>query len=175
MAGKVEKSFEVAGKNVRLVFKLIGHGAKREMLDYFGKYGISRESGALSDIDIPIGLLQNIVLRRAIDSLEVGGRPVKFESLYVAEDLPSIGLGEEDDDVDLYEEILNLIVREPGNRWLGRKYPYMIVFGQFLATEGEEEEEDEDGEDPLEETDTPTVMQFSGSNLKEAESQSQST
>lgn len=157
---------------------------KRDLRNYFSNYSLERETGMFEGVDIPAGAIEDIVVRRGLKSMKVGNEEIQFTSNSPIDDYPDIGMGDEEDDVDLYEEVLKTIVDK--NRFLARQYPFNLVFAQYLALVNMEKKEKEEkvekgggqkadeqttevGEDPTPSPeDTPTARRISGSELSQA-------
>jgi len=119
--------------NTRVIIEVnrLKHAVKRDLRNYFSNYSLERETGFFEGVDIPAGAIEDIVVRRGLNKLTVAGDEVKFESNSPIDDYPDIGMGDEDEDTDLYEEVLKTIVDR--NRFLARQYPFSMVFAQYLA------------------------------------------
>ena len=157
---------------------------KRDLRNYFSNYSLERETGMFEGVDIPAGAIEDIVVRRGLKKMVVGGEEVQFTSNSPIDDYPDIGMGDEEGDVDLYEEVLKTIVDK--NRFLARQYPFNLVFAQYLALVNQEKKEAEDkvakatgqaadeqdsevGPDPTSSPeDTSIVQRISGSELSQA-------
>jgi hypothetical protein len=158
---------------------------KRDLRNYFSNYSLERETGMFEGVDIPAGAIEDIAVRRGLKRMEVAGHEVQWTSNSPIDDFPDIGMGDEEGDIDLYEEVLKTIVDK--NRFLARSYPFSMVFAQYLALvnqdkkdaeekaekaggdKADEQPEDEVGENPTESPEvTPTVQRISGSELSGA-------
>lgn len=159
----------ISGRAVVITTKSLNHAIKKRMRNYFGKYGIGQETGRFEDIDIPIGGIEGIAINEGLVGMRVGTSEVNFKNVDKVEDFPAIGMGGEEDELDLYEEVLKAIVNTPGNKFLAVKYPFMMVFAQYLETDEEEEESDEvnptQTSTQSENQDTSGVTRLSGSEL----------
>lgn len=121
---------------VKIEVKRGNHGIKRALRDFFQNYSLEQETGTFDGIDIPAGSIESLVVRRTLENVYVNGNLVQFVSNDPIDDLPDIGMGDEEDDIDLYVEILKTCV--DANRYLARKYPYNMVFAQYLAMVNED-------------------------------------
>lgn len=166
----------IENRAVVITTRPVKHSIKKRMRNYFGKYGIGQETGRFEDIEIPIGGIEGIAIDESLTGLRVGTTDVKFTSPDKVDDFPLIGMGGEEDEPDLYEEVLKAIIATPGNRFLAVKYPFLMVFGQYLAEEEAEaqefdsDEDDEEGKATQTSTNSETegtsgVTRLSGSEL----------
>ncbi len=166
MAKSFTEDFPIGKFNVKVEVNRLGHGIKPELKNYFGRYGLDPESGTFDDINIPTGTIESIVFKRAVKSLRIGNDVIKFASANPIDDLPEdVGMGDEEDELDLLEEIFKRIVIH--NRFLVRKAPYVLVFAQYAPQEVTEEEDPTPSESEANQEDTSTATRFSASDLKE--------
>lgn len=179
------RRFDVGNIAVVLEVNRLKQAVKRDLRNYFSNYSLERETGMFEGVDIPAGAIEDIVVRRGLKSMRVGNEDIQFTSNSPIDDYPDIGMGDEEDDIDLYEEVLKTIVDR--NRFLARQYPFNLVFAQYLALVNMEKKEKEEkveksggpkadeqddsvvGQDPTPSpTDTSTVQRISGSELSQA-------
>lgn len=178
------RRFDVGNVAVALEVNRLKQAVKRDLRNYFSNYSLERETGMFEGVDIPAGAIEDIVVRRGLKSMRVGNEDIQFTSNSPIDDYPDIGMGDEEDDIDLYEEVLKTIVDR--NRFLARQYPFNLVFAQYLALVNQEkkateqkaekaggppadEQESEVGPDPTTSPqDTSTVQRISGSELSQA-------
>lgn len=125
------RSFVIGNINVVLEVNRLKQAVKRDLRNYFSNYSLERETGMFEGVDIPAGAIEDIVVRRGLEKMTVAGEEIQFTSNSPIDDYPDIGMGDEEDDVDLYEEVLKTIVDK--NRFLARQYPFNLVFAQYLA------------------------------------------
>lgn len=156
------ENFEIGNTNIELKLRRLSHGIKPQLRNYFGRYGIDQDSGAFDDLTLPIGTIETIVFKNAVAEITVGTEKVRFRSANPVDDLPDIGMGDEEDEPDLYEEIMKRIVRH--NPFLAKKAPFLLVFAQYLDDEELAQEVDptsQDGEEK--EAASSTVQRIAGS------------
>ncbi len=186
MAEKYYRSprpLQIGNVGVNIKVRRLSHGVKRDLRNYFSNYALERETGMFEGIDIPAGAIEDLVVRRGLEELEVAGKVVQFNSSSPIDDLPDLGMGDEEGDIDLLEEILKTIV--DSNRFLARKYPFNMVFAQYFGLvqsdkrKYEQKHENEtgaradrtDGEHEVgpnpttSQEDTPTVERIGGSSM----------
>ena len=181
------RSFDIGNIAVVLEANRLKQAVKRDLRNYFSNYSLERETGMFEGVDIPAGAIEDIVVRRGLKLMKVGGEEIKFESNSPIDDYPDIGMGDEEDDIDLYEEVLKTIVDK--NRFLARQYPFNLVFAQYLALVNadkkdyeekiekaggakadEQKDVSEVGPDPTPSPEgTSTVQRISGSELSKAQ------
>lgn len=177
------RDIQIGNQRVEINVKRLSHAVKRDLRNFFSNYALERETGMFEGIEIPAGAIEDLVVRRGLEELVVGTQTVQFNSPSPIDDFPDVGMGDEDDSTDLYEEVIKTIV--DSNRFLSRIYPFNMVFAQYMASvnrdkqtyETEQAEKtgakpdrvDPDnvvGPNPTESPeDTPTVMQLSGSDI----------
>lgn len=177
------RPLQIGNVGIEIKVNRLSHAVKRDLRNHFSNYALERETGMFEGIEIPAGAIEDIVVRRGLAELSEGGRLVQFSSSSPIDDFPDIGMGDEDGDTDLYEEVLKTIV--DSNRFLARIYPFNMVFAQYLALvnvdkrnyEQEQEKktgakpdrvdrEDAVGPNPTQsQEDTPSVQRFSGSDI----------
>lgn len=146
------RNLTIDNTNVEIEVARLNHAAKRDLRNYFSKYGLDRDTGAFEDVDIPAGVIEDLVIRRALKKLVIGTQQIRFDGASPVDSFPDFAMGDEEDEPDLYEEVLKTIVDR--NRWLARRYPFGLVFAQYLALVQQDEEKDEKGNkemDPTEE------------------------
>lgn len=125
------RKLNINGVEVVIETNRLKHGIKRDLRNYFSNYSLDRETGMFEGVDIPTGAIESIVVRRGLSRLWHAGNEVQLTSADPIDDYPEIGMGDEEGDTDLYEEILKTIVDK--NRFLARSYPFSMVFAQYLA------------------------------------------
>lgn len=170
------RSIVIDGDNVEITVDTAPHALKRDMRNHFNKFGLGQESGMLEDIEIPAGLIEDLAVRRSLKKMVVGTREIDLhEGASPINAFPAIGMGDEDDEYDLYEEVLKTIV--DANRFLAHKYPFNMVFLQYLqlVRQDEKESKDTDAEDPTkqENGDTSSVTRISGAELNQGTTSSE--
>lgn len=171
------RNIVIEGNNVEITVKEAPHALKRDMRNHFNKFGLGQESGMLEDIEIPAGLIEDLAVRRSLAKMVVGTTEVNLnEGPSPINAFPNIGMGDEDDEYDLYEEVLKTIVDK--NRFLAHKYPFNMVFMQYLSLIRQEEKEakEVDAEDPtkLESEDTSSGSLISGAELSQGTTSNES-
>lgn len=177
------RPLQIGNQKVEIKVKRLSHAVKRDLRNFFSNYALERETGMFEGIEIPAGAIEDLVIRRGLDELVVGTQIVQFNSPSPVDDFPDIGMGDEEDSIDLYEEVIKTIV--DSNRFLSRIYPFNMVFGQYMAQVNrdkqkyEKEQAEKTGSQPdrvdqenvvgpnptPSQEDTPTVMQLSGSDI----------
>lgn len=125
------RKLTINGVEVVIEANRMKHGVKRDLRNYFSNYSLDRETGMFEGVDIPTGAIESIAVRRGLSKMWHAGHEVQFNSADPIDDYPEIGMGDEDGDVDLYEEVLKTIIDK--NRFLARTYPFSMVFAQYLA------------------------------------------
>jgi hypothetical protein len=187
---KNPRELQIANTGIEVKVRRLSHGVKRDLRNFFSNYSLERETGMFEGIEIPTGAIEDLVVRRAIEDIKVSGNSIQFNSPSPIDDLPDIGMGDEEGSVDLYEEIIKTVV--DSNRFLARLYPFNMVFAQYLALVNAEKRQyeedkaketgakpdvnqrgDEVGPNPTEseqaqeqtEADSPTVKRLSGSEI----------
>lgn len=178
------RKMQIGNKGLEIKVRRLNHGVKRDLRNFFSNYALERETGMFEGIDIPAGAIESLVVRRGLDEMTFGGQIVQFNSPDPIDDFPDVGMGDEEDEVDLYIEVLKTIIDK--NRFLARQYPYNMVFAQYLALVNAEKREyeqkqasetggkvdtpvnreDEVGPNPTPSPqDMPTVQRISGSDI----------
>lgn len=159
------RRLDIGGIPVEIEVARLSHAVKRDLRNYFSKYGLDRDTGAFEDVDIPAGIIEDLVIRRGLKKLVISGDEVKFSGPSPVDSFPDdVGMGDGEDDVDLYEEVLKTIVDR--NRWLARRYPFGLVFAQYLSLVQEDEnttsqkDTDPTQHQPGEGSPTPTVTRL---------------
>ncbi len=176
------RELQIGSDRVEIKVKRLSHAVKRDLRNFFSNYALERETGMFEGIEIPAGAIEDLVVRRGLDELVVGVQTVQFNSPSPIDDFPDVGMGDEDESIDLYEEVIKTIV--DSNRFLSRIYPFNMVFAQYMAQVNRDKQKyetaqaektgakpdrvDQDavGPNPIpSQTDTPTVTQVSGSDI----------
>lgn len=177
------RTFQIGNVGIEITPRRLTHAIKRDLRNYFSNYALERETGMFEGIEIPAGAIEDTVVRRGLEDLKVSGTSVQFNSPSPIDDFPDVGMGDEDDDIDLYEEVIKTIV--DSNRFLARIYPFNMVFAQYLAAVNRDkrkyeesqaeitgapvdkvDREDEVGPNPTTSpTDMSSAMQISGSDI----------
>lgn len=185
------RNFEIVDqgikKNVEVKADRMNNRDKSDLRSYFQNYSLDPDTAMVEGFELPAGAIEQLVIRRAIRSITVGNNKLNFTTGNPVDALGDVAMGDEEEDVDIYEEILKTIVDK--NRWLARRQPFAMVFAQYLSavlddkSEAEEElaekardkglkepvkdEQPEDGagDDPLDTKDTSTLTRLSGSEL----------
>lgn len=125
------RKVDFGGDEIEIEVKRGKHALKNELRNYFSNYALDRETGMFEGVDIPAGAIENIAVRRCLEKMVHNGVQVQFVSNSPIEDYPDVGMGDEEGDKDLYEEVLKTIVDK--TRFLARQYPFNMVFAQYLA------------------------------------------
>lgn len=128
---KHPRNLVVENTNVEIEAGRLKHSMKRELRNYFGKYGLDRETGMLDDIDIPAGLIEDKVIREGLLRLRIGTDEIRFTGNSPVDSFPDFAMGDEPGDIDLYEEVLKTIIDK--NQFLANQYPFGMVFAQYLS------------------------------------------
>jgi hypothetical protein len=185
------RNFEIkdkgVNKNVEVTVSRLNHRDKSDLRNYFQNYSLDPDIGVVEGIELPAGGIEQLVIRRSLQKLVIGTQTIQIQGTNPLEAIPDIGMGDEEEDVDIYEELLKTIVDK--NRWLARRPPFAMVFAQYLAAVLDEKYESElatqkkaedegrnapepdavpddgVGPDPLDEGDTSTPTRLSGSEL----------
>ncbi len=177
------RNIQIGNVGASIKVRRLSHAVKRDLRNYFSNYALERETGMFEGIEIPAGHIEDVVMRRGLEELHVGGSLIQFNSPSPVDDFPDVGMGDEDGDIDLYEEVLKTIVDK--NRFLARIYPFSMVFAQYLTlvnrdkSEYEKKQNEETGakqdklstEEELGKTPTPsepampTVERISGTDI----------
>jgi hypothetical protein len=86
-----------------------------------------------------------------LQSLRVGNRNIALDTgANLLASIPDVGMGDEPDDVDLYEELLKTGVDK--NRWIAVRFPFNMVFAQYLASiNADKQEAEKSAQDKAEE------------------------
>lgn len=189
------RNFSIGNRNVEVEVRRMSHRDKSDLRNYFQNYSLDPDTAMVEGFELPAGGIEQLVIRRALVSLTIGTNKLNFSTGNPVDAFPDIGMGDDEDDVDLYEEVLKTITDK--NRWLARRQPFAMVFAQYLnavnddkaeveqelrdkaeekgqdAPAGDNIPEDGVGEDPLDTKDTPTITRLRGSDLdKQAGTQS---
>ncbi len=125
------RTLQIGNQVISIKVRRLNHAVKRDLRNFFQNYALERETGMFEGIEIPAGAIEDIVFRRGIEDIKIGGTSIQFNSPSPIEDLPDIGMGDEEGDINLYEELLKTCV--DSNRFLARLYPFNMVFGQYLS------------------------------------------
>lgn len=125
------RQLQIGNALIKIEVKQLNHGIKPQLRNFFQNYSLERDTGMFEGIEIPAGAIESLVIRRALVNLYHNDTPTAWKSPDPVEDFPEVGMGNEDGDVDLYEEVLKTCV--DANRFLARLYPFNMVFGQYLA------------------------------------------
>lgn len=177
------RTFQIGNSGIQITARRLSHAVKRDLRNFFSNYALERETGMFEGIEIPAGAIEDLVVRRGLEDLKVAGTSVQFNSPSPIDDFPDIGMGDDDDSIDLYEEVIKTIVDK--NRFLARIYPFNMVFAQYLAMVNRDkrkyeesiaeetgaevdkvDREDEVGPNPTPSPeDTSTVQRISGSDI----------
>lgn len=136
------RNVQFGNVNVEVHVQQLNHGTKRDLRNFFNKYGLDRQTGEFEDIDIHAGAIESLTVRRALVKLVVAGREVQFTSPQPEDDYPpDIGMGNDPEEKDLYTEVLKTVVDK--NRFLAYLYPFNLVFAQYLMLINMEKQEEE--------------------------------
>ena len=181
------RNFPIGNRNVEVTVRRLSHRDKSDLRNFFQNYSLDPDTAMVEGFELPAGGIEQLVIRRALVSLTIGTNKLNFSTGNPVDSFPDIGMGDEEDDVDLYEEVLKTITDK--NRWMARRQPFAMVFAQYLnavmddkaAAEAKMREKAEEkgvntpqednipadgvGDDPLAPEDTPTTTRLSGSDL----------
>ena len=185
------RNFEIvdAGirKNVEVKADRMNNRDKSDLRSYFQNYSLDPDTAMVEGFELPAGAIEQLVIRRAVRSITIGNNKLNFATGNPVDALGDVAMGDEEEDVDIYEEILKTITDK--NRWLARRQPFAMVFAQYLNLVMEDKAEaqkaledkarekgvnppksddipsDGVGDDPLDTEDTSTPMRLSGSEL----------
>jgi hypothetical protein len=174
-------------KNVEVKVSRMNNRDKSDLRSYFQNYSLDPDTAMVEGFELPAGAIEQLVIRRAVSGITIGTNKLNFTTGNPVDALGDVAMGDEEEDVDIYEEILKTIVDR--NRWLARRQPFAMVFAQYLSavlddkSDAEEEiaekakekgmdapakdEKPEDGvgDDPLDTKDSPGPTRLSGSDL----------
>lgn len=180
----------IGGVNVKITFARLDHKDKSDLRNFFQKYSLDPDTSNLEGIDLPAGGIEQLFIRRGLEALEVGTRSINLDAGNPVKSFPpELGMGDDPDEKDLYEEVLKTGVDK--NRWTATRFPFNMVFGQYLAAVNSDKSDDEKdaadkaevegkktppkdpntpengvGDDPLDtQEDTSTVKVLSGSDI----------
>jgi hypothetical protein len=132
----------VGGVNVEITFARLTHKDKSDLRNFFQKYSLDPDTSNLEGIDLPAGGIEQLFIRRGLESMKVGTRTIQLDASNPVNSFPNeIGMGDDPEDVDLYEEVLKTGIDR--NRWAGTRFPFNMVFGQYLAAVNFDKENDE--------------------------------
>lgn len=181
------RHFPIGNRNVEVEVRRLSHRDKSDLRNYFQNYSLDPDTAMVEGFELPAGGIEQLVIRRALVNLTIGTNKLNFSTGNPVDAFPDIGMGDEEDDVDLYEEVLKTITDK--NRWMARRQPFAMVFAQYLnavnddkaeaekAVREKAEEKGQDapaednipadgvGDDPLDQRDMPTTTRLSGSDL----------
>jgi hypothetical protein len=174
-------------KNVEVKVDRMNNRDKSDLRSYFQNYSLDPDTAMVEGFELPAGAIEQLVIRRAVRGITVGTNKLNFATGNPVDALGDLAMGDEEDDVDIYEEILKTITDK--NRWLARRQPFMMVFAQYLSAVFEDKSENERaladkaeakgmdaptpdvvpedgvGDDPLDTEDSSTPTRLSGSDL----------
>lgn len=182
------RKLTIEGRAVEITFNRMTPKDQSDLRNFFQKYSLGEE-GELEGIDLPAGGIEQLMIRRGLRGIKVNGINIELDSANPVNSFPSDwGMGDDVDGLSLYEEVIKTGVDK--NRWLARRYPFNMVFAQYLARvdvdksndEAEKRKKAEEGlknapepdvhpddgvgEDPLDtQGDTSTPSALSGSDL----------
>lgn len=128
---KHPRNLTIENVNVEIEAGRLKHSIKRDLRNYFGKYGLDRETGMLDDIDIPSGVIEDKVIREGLVRLRIGTEEIRFTGNSPVDSFPDFAMGDEPGDIDLYEEVLKTLIDK--NQFLANQYPFGMVFAQYLS------------------------------------------
>lgn len=181
-------------KNVEVQAARMNNRDKSDLRSYFQNYSLDPDTAMVEGFELPAGAIEQLVIRRAIRSITIGNDKLNFTTGNPVDALGDVAMGDEEEDVDIYEELLKTITDK--NRWLARRQPFAMVFAQYLSAvlddkaaaekavrdkaeekgmnppPEDEKPDDGVGDDPLDTKDTPGPTRLSGSELAGAKSQS---
>lgn len=119
----------IGNDRITIEVKQLNHGIKPQLRNFFQNYSLDQDTGMFEGIEIPTGAIESLVIRRALVNMTHNNKPVVFESPEPVEDFPPVGMGDNEDEPELYEEVLKTVV--DSNRFLARLYPFNMVFAQY--------------------------------------------
>lgn len=125
------RDITIENTNVRIEVGRLQHSIKRDLRNFFGKYGLDRETGMLDDIDIPAGMIEDMVIRRGLVRLTIGTEEIRFTGNSPVDSFPDFAMGDLPGEVDLYDEVVKTLVDK--NQFLANQYPFGMVFAQYLS------------------------------------------
>jgi hypothetical protein len=184
------RNITVGGVNVEITFGRLNMKDKSDIKNFFQKYSLGQDEGNLEGIDLPAGGIEQLFIRRGLQGLRVGNRNIPLDTgSNLLASIPDVGMGDDPDDVDLYDELLKTGVDK--NRWIAVRFPFNMVFAQYLQQINNDKAENEKsaqekaeeegrnipkgdpntpangvGEDPLDtQEDTSSVTVLSGSDI----------
>ena len=185
------RNFEIVDngirKNVEVRVDRMNNRDKSDLRNYFQNYSLDPDTAMVEGFELPAGGIEQLVIRRAVSSITIGTNKLNFSTGNPVDALGDVGMGDEEEDVDVYTEILKTVTDK--NRWLARRNPFAMVFAQYLNEVMEDKAKEERrlrekaeaegkptpsednipedgvGEDPLGSEDTPTPTRLSGSDL----------
>lgn len=180
------RTLMIEGQHVEITFARLSHKDKSDLRNFFQKYSLGTE-GELEGIDLPAGGIEQLMIRRGLEKLVVGTKTITLDASNPVSSFPDLGMGDVEGELDLYDEVIKTGVDK--NRFLGRKYPFNMVFAQYLgqveadkekaetaaaekaADEGrkveapDERDEESVSADPLPQTPTSAPSLLSGSDM----------
>jgi hypothetical protein len=172
-------------KNVEVQVSRMNNRDKSDLRSYFQNYSLDPDTAMVEGFELPAGAIEQLVIRRAVRSITIGTNKLNFTTGNPVDALGDVAMGDEEEDVDIYEELLKTIVDK--NRWLARRQPFAMVFAQYLSAVLDDKSEEEDrlaekaqekgvdappkdespddgvGDDPLDTKDTSGPTRLSGS------------
>jgi hypothetical protein len=136
------RNITVGGVNVEITFGRLNMKDKSDIKNFFQKYSLGADEGNLEGIDLPAGGIEQLFIRRGLQSLRIGNRNIPLDTgSNLLASIPDIGMGDDPDDVDLYTELLKTGVDK--NRWIAVRFPFEMVFAQYLAAINADKAENE--------------------------------
>src|SRR5215213_4659419 len=103
------RNFEIVDdgirKNVEVTVARMNNRDKSDLRNYFQNYSLDPETAMVEGFELPAGGIEQLVLRRAITSITIGTNKLNFATGNPVDALGDIAMGDEDDDVDIYEEL----------------------------------------------------------------------
>lgn len=138
------RNLTVEGQNVEITFNRMTPKDQSDLRNFFQKYSLGEE-GELEGIDLPSGGIEQLFIKRGLSGLKIGTREVRLNPSNPVESFPNdIGMGDDEDGIMLYTEVLKTGVDK--NRWAAHRFPYQMVFAQYLGMVNDEKAEKEEAE-----------------------------